>query len=70
MRTKGENTRKCSGHAIWPDDYRGTGYEVLRALLPEHTESADEKRLRPGLHSGRERGGGTYVGGIVKDTEE
>ena len=38
VRTKGENVRKCSGHAIWLDNYRGTGYEVLRALLPEHTE--------------------------------
>ena len=62
VRTKGENVRKCSGHAIWLDNYRGTGYEVLRALLPEHTEPADEKRRRTGLHRGRERGGATWVG--------
>ena len=62
VRTKGENVRKCSGHAIWLDNYRGTGYEVLRALLPEHTEPADEKRCRTGLHRGRERGGATWVG--------
>ena len=69
MRTKGENEPKCSGHALWLDDYRRTGYDALRAQLPEHTEPADEKRCRTGAtQRGRERRG--HVGGIVKDTEE
>lgn len=69
MRTKGKNERKCSGHALWLDDYRGTGYDALRAQLPEYTEPADEKRHRTGAtQRGRERRG--HVGGIVKDTEE
>ena len=69
MRTKGENEPKCSGHALWLDDYRRTGCDALRAQLPEHTEPADEKRCRTGAtQRGRERKG--HVGGIVKDTEE